>query len=193
MAAQTNSLTILAIGSEMPTEDMNQRIVFPSNHRGHIQSLTQSRTTVQSLQRADVGRWRTPHHQGITGNGLGTCAPEGIPAVGPQVGNHLLSVMHNHSFQSAEQLAVYLGLVSVERQSGPSIQGRPRLSKAGAAKTRAVLYMAAIVATKHNPHVKALYLRLQGRGKTKMSALGVANFWYILSLDNTALILWSTT
>jgi transposase len=97
-----------------------------------------------------------------------------IPAVGQQVGNHLLSVMHNHHFQSAEQLAAYLGLVPVERQSGTSIHGRPRLSKAGPASVRAVLYMAAIVATKHNPHVKALYLRLQDRGKTKMSALGAA-------------------
>ena len=54
-----------------------------------------------------------------------------IPAVGPQVGHHLLAVMHNHRFQSAEQLAAYLGLVQVERQSGASILGRPRLSKAG--------------------------------------------------------------
>jgi transposase len=95
-----------------------------------------------------------------------------IPAVGPQVGNHLLSVMHNHHFQSAEQLAAYLGLVPVERQSGTSILGRPRLSKAGPARIRAILYMAAIVGAQHNPHLKALYLRLQDRGKSKMSALG---------------------
>ncbi|TRW93196.1 IS110 family transposase [Candidatus Methylobacter oryzae] len=97
-----------------------------------------------------------------------------IPAVGPQVSNHLLAVMHNHRFQSAEQLAAYLGLVPVERQSGSSILGRPRLSKAGPARVRAVLYMAAIVGTQYNPHIKALYQRLQERGKTKMSALGAA-------------------
>jgi transposase len=97
-----------------------------------------------------------------------------IPAVGPQVGNHLLAVMHNHHFQSAEQLAAYLGLVPIERQSGTSILGRPRLSKAGPSRVRAVLYMAAIVGTQHNPHIKALYQRLQARGKTKMSALGAA-------------------
>jgi transposase len=95
-----------------------------------------------------------------------------IPAVGPQVGNHLLSIMHNHRFQSAEQLAAYLGLVPVERQSGTSILGRPRLSKAGPARIRAILYMAAVVGTRHNPHLKDLYQRLQERGKTKMSALG---------------------
>jgi transposase len=95
-----------------------------------------------------------------------------IPAVGVQVGNQMLSVLHNHPFQSAEQLAAYLGLVPVERQSGSSVRGRPRLSKAGPARIRAVLYMAAIVATKHNPHLKALYCRLQANGKSKMSALG---------------------
>lgn len=97
-----------------------------------------------------------------------------IPAVGPQVGNHLLAVIHNHQFQSAEQLAAYLGLVPVERQSGTSILGRPRLSKTGPARIRAILYMAAIVGTQHNPHIKALYFRLQERGKSKMSALGAA-------------------
>ena len=34
--------------------------------------------------------------------------------------------------------------------------------------------MAAIVATRHNPHVKAAYERLLARGKSKMSALGAA-------------------
>lgn len=97
-----------------------------------------------------------------------------IPAVGPQVSNHLLAVIHNHQFQSAEQLAAYLGLVPIERQSGTSILGRPRLSKAGPPRVRAVLYMASIVGTQHNPHIKALYQRLQERGKTKMSALGAA-------------------
>ena len=97
-----------------------------------------------------------------------------IPAVGPQVGGNLLSVMHSHDFDSAEQLAAYLGLVPVERQSGSSVLGRARLSKAGPARIRAVLYMAAIVATRHNPHVKTVYERLLARGKSKMSALGAA-------------------
>jgi len=97
-----------------------------------------------------------------------------IPAVGPQVGSNLLSVMHSHHFDSAEQLAAYLGLVPVERQSGTSVQGRARLSKAGPARVRAVLYMAAVVATRYNPHVKAVYERLRAKGKAKMAAIGAA-------------------
>jgi len=99
---------------------------------------------------------------------------QSIPAVGPQVGGNMLSVMHSHNFNSAEQLAAYLGLVPVERQSGSSVLGRAKLSKAGPARIRAVLYMAAIVATRCNPHVKAVYERLLARGKSKMSALGAA-------------------
>lgn len=99
---------------------------------------------------------------------------QSIPAVGPQVGNNMLAVMHSHDFGSAEQLAAYLGLVPVERQSGSSVLGRARLSKAGPARIRAVLYMAAVVATRCNPHVKAVYDRLLARGKSKMSALGAA-------------------
>lgn len=99
---------------------------------------------------------------------------QSIPAVGERVGNTLLAVMHSHSFSSAEQVAAYLGLIPVEHQSGSSVQGRSRLSKAGPAHVRAVLYMAAVVATRHNPHIKALYERLLGRGKSKMAALGAA-------------------
>src|SRR5574340_829157 len=110
-------------------------------------------------------------HPGLKGD---MALLQSIPAVGPQVGGNMLSVMHGHHFNSAEQLAAYLGLVPVERQSGSSVLGRARLSKAGPARIRTVLYMAAIAATRCNPHVKALYDRLLARGKSKMSALGAA-------------------
>ena len=65
---------------------------------------------------------------------------QSIPAVGTQVGGNLLSVMHSHEFSSAEQLAAYLGLVPVERQSGSSVLGRARLSKAGPARIRRAIH-----------------------------------------------------
>jgi len=97
-----------------------------------------------------------------------------IPAVGRQTGTNLLAIVRGHRFDSAEQLAAYLGLVPVERQSGSSVLGRARLSKAGPPRIRAVLYMAAVVATKYNPHVKAVYDRLVAKGKAKMAAIGAA-------------------
>lgn len=97
-----------------------------------------------------------------------------IPAVGDKTANRMLAVLHSRKFRSADQVAAFLGLVPVEHQSGSSVQKRPRLAKNGDARTRAVLYMAAIVAAQYNPHVKALYTRLCAKGKTKMAALGAA-------------------
>lgn len=95
-----------------------------------------------------------------------------IPGIGEKTGAQLLAIMHSNTFNSAEQLSAYLGVVPVERQSGTSVMGRAKLSKAGPARVRGTLYMASVVAIKYNPHVKALYARLLARGKSKMSALG---------------------
>ena len=103
-----------------------------------------------------------------------------IPAVGRQTGSNLLAIVHSHHFDSAEQLAAYLGLLPVERQSGSSVPGRARLSKARPHRIRATLYMAAIVAIKYNPHIKALYDRLVARGKAKKTALGAAMRKFVL-------------
>ena len=97
-----------------------------------------------------------------------------IPGVGPETGHHMLSVMHTHQFRSAEQLAAYLGLVPVERQSGTSLQARPRMSKAGPTRMRAALYMPAVSALQWNPHVRALKERLAAKGKPPMAIVGAA-------------------
>ncbi len=55
-----------------------------------------------------------------------------------------------------------------------AIRGRSRLSKAGDARIRAKLYMAAVVAIQHNPDIKQQYERLLKNVKSKMSALGAA-------------------
>lgn len=97
-----------------------------------------------------------------------------IPAVGDRVAQHMSALLAAHDFDSAEQLAAYLGLVPLEWQSGSSIKGRARMSKAGPAHLRKLLYMPAIVAVQHNPHIRALYERLLERGKPKMAAIGAA-------------------
>ena len=97
-----------------------------------------------------------------------------IPGVGDRVSQHMTALLASHRFETAEQLAAYLGLVPVEWQSGSSIKGRPHLSKAGPAHLRKLLYLPAVVAVRHNPHVRALYLRLLDRGKPKMAAIGAA-------------------
>ena len=99
---------------------------------------------------------------------------ETIPGVGPRVAIHMTTLFAGRTFDSAEQLAAYLGLVPVEWQSGTSVRGRPRMSKAGPAHLRKVLYMPAVVARRCNPHIKALNERLLAKGKSKMAAIGAA-------------------
>jgi transposase len=97
-----------------------------------------------------------------------------IPAVGEKTAQRLVAVLRSRPFQSADQATAFLGLVPIECQSGSSLHRRPRLSKAGAPRIRAALYMAAVVATRYNPHIRTLYERLLARGKAKMAALGAA-------------------
>lgn len=99
---------------------------------------------------------------------------ESIPGVGPRVSSHMTALFAGRTFERAEQLAAYLGLVPVQWESGSSVRGRPRMSKAGPAYLRKVLYMPAVVARRCNPHIKALNDRLLAKGKTKMAAIGAA-------------------
>lgn len=95
-----------------------------------------------------------------------------IPAVGKASADQLLSLLRGRTLASARQAAALSGLVPVEYTSGSSIRGKPRLSKQGNSKLRAVLYMASIVALRHNPELRAIYDRLVAKGKAKMAALG---------------------
>jgi transposase len=97
-----------------------------------------------------------------------------IPGVGDKLATQLLALFASKNFSRAPEAAAFLGLVPVEKQSGTSVLGRPRLSKAGDSRLRKALYMPAIVATKCNPDIQALYQRMLKAGKTKMSALGAA-------------------
>jgi len=99
---------------------------------------------------------------------------ESIPGVGPVVSRLMISVIRSRDFKSAPQCAAFVGLVPVTYESGSSVKGRPRLSKAGNASIRAKLYMAAVVSIQHNPDIKHQYERLLKKGKAKMSALCAA-------------------
>jgi len=96
-----------------------------------------------------------------------------IPGVGPVVSRVMLSVLRSRDFRQASECAAFLGVIPKLKESGV-FKGRTTLSKKGAPSVRAKLYMAAIVASQHNPAIRAQRERLLGRGKTKMQALGAA-------------------
>jgi transposase len=67
------------------------------------------------------------------------------------------------------QAAALPGLAPYIRESGQS-RGKRRI-RGGRSSARRLLYMAALVASRHNPVLKAFYLRLLAKGKPKKLAL----------------------
>ena len=106
-----------------------------------------------------------------------------IPGIGARTAWAMLVVLGSRRFASAPtrlrscrffEVASYLGLNPIEKQSGTTRYRRPRLSKAGNGRYRQALYFPAMVATRKNPDIKAQYDRLLAADKTKMCALGAA-------------------
>jgi len=97
-----------------------------------------------------------------------------IPGVGAKTAWIMLVILGSRPFRSAPEVASFLGLNPIEKRSGKSEYRRPRLSKSGSGHYRQQLYFPAMVATRKNPDIKALYERLLAADKTKMCALGAA-------------------
>jgi len=72
------------------------------------------------------------------------------------------------------QWVAYAGLDPREYQSGSSVHKRVRISKTGNRHLRRALYMPALVAVRHEPHLRAFYQHLLAQGKCKMQALVAA-------------------
>lgn len=111
------------------------------------------------------------HHPGLKQD---RALLESIPGVGPVISQQMVAVIRSRSFYRGRECAAFLGLVPKEHESGSSVRGKPRLTKQGDGRIRAKLYMAAVVATRHNPDIRRQYIRLLKRGKSKMSAIGAA-------------------
>ena len=72
---------------------------------------------------------------------------------------------------SAAQWVAHAGLDPRPLESGSSQRPPRRISKQGNARIRSALFMPALVAAHHDPHVAAYYEHLQAMGKPKMVAL----------------------
>jgi transposase len=95
-----------------------------------------------------------------------------MPGVGPRVAAAVLAYVPAAIWGDAKKAAAYAGVHPRREQSGQ--RDRSRLSKQGHAGLRRYLYMAALVALRHDPDLRAFYDRLVGRGKARRSALCAA-------------------
>jgi transposase len=88
-----------------------------------------------------------------------------IPGLGETTIAVLLACLGDiHRFDTAKRVAAFAGLSPAERQSG-KYKGQTRLSKLGNPLLRQALYFPAIVASQHNPIVRAFCERLKAKGK----------------------------
>jgi len=77
-------------------------------------------------------------------------------------------------FAKSGQVIAYAGLNPRQHESGSSVHRRSRLTKTGNQNLKTAMYFPALSAIQHNPIVKALAVRLEKRGKTKMTIVGAA-------------------
>jgi transposase len=92
-----------------------------------------------------------------------------VPGVGPTVTATLLAELPELGTLGRKPIAALVGVAPHNRDSG-TLRGK-RTVWGGRATVRAALYMAALVATRRNPVIRALYDRLLAAGKLKKVAL----------------------
>ncbi len=94
---------------------------------------------------------------------------ESVPGVGPRVAGRMIADLPELGTLSRREIASLVGLAPWTRQSG-QWKGKSFIC-GGRAHVRAVLFMATLVAMRHNPTLKAFYERLLAAGKPKKVAI----------------------
>lgn len=94
---------------------------------------------------------------------------QSVPGVGRVVSLTLLAQLPELGRVSHKQIAALVGVAPLARDSG-TLRGK-RLVYGGRAPVRTVLYMAALVASRRNPVIRAFYERLRAAGKPAKVAL----------------------
>ena len=92
-----------------------------------------------------------------------------VPGVGPQLSLTLLAHLPELGTLDRKQIAALVGVAPYNRDSGTR-RGK-RAVWGGRSRVRAVLYMGALAASRHNPAIRDFYQRLLAAGKPKKVAL----------------------
>ncbi len=107
-----------------------------------------------------------------------------VPGVGPVLCSTLLAELPELGTLSPRELSALVGVAPLNRDSG-IFRGR-RSVWGGRARVREALYMGALIASRHNPHIKEFYERLVAAGKPKKVAL-VACMRKLLTILNAVM------
>jgi len=171
---------------ELPTEDVQALNVLLSRRRQLIGMLTAEKNRLGSA-RAPVRKTIVQHigwleeqlreidrnlDQMIESSPLWRLKENllrSVPGVGPILSRTLVGELPELGTLNRKQIAALVGVAPLNRDSG-SLRGRRKVW-GGRASVRTALYMAALVASRHNPVLHDYYRRLRGAGKPPKVAL----------------------
>jgi transposase len=94
---------------------------------------------------------------------------QSVPGIGPTVAAGVLVHLPELGSVDKSEIAALAGLAPYNQDSGA--KNGKRTIRAGRTSVRSLLYMAALVASRHNPRFRTLYIRLLASGKPKKVAL----------------------
>ena len=95
-----------------------------------------------------------------------------IPGVGELTAVIILAETNGFELvRNKKQLVSYAGLDVVEKQSGTSVKGKPKISKRGNKNIRRAMHLPAIAAIKHAENYKNIYSRLLSKSGIKMKGV----------------------
>lgn len=94
------------------------------------------------------------------------------PGVGATTAGTLIAELPELGRLNRQEIAKLVGVAPINRDSG-QMRGK-RTTVAGRTSVRNALYMATLVATRHNPTIRTFYQRLVANGRPKMVALVAA-------------------
>lgn len=101
---------------------------------------------------------------------------ETIPGIGPLLGATILSEIGDiHKFSNPKKLVAYSGIDATVTQSGEFEGIHNVMSKRGSPYLRKALFQAALVASRHDPVLKAFYDKKRGEGKHHLTAIGAVS------------------
>jgi transposase len=96
-----------------------------------------------------------------------------IPGVGPVTGAAILAEIGDvQRFDTVEKLVAYAGIDAAVYQTGQFEAKERHMSKRGSSHLRHALWQAALVASQHDPDLRAYYQRKRAEGKDHGVALG---------------------
>jgi len=103
-----------------------------------------------------------------------------IPGIGEKSAPALLTLFITYQGTNRNQITALCGLDPIQRQSGTSVKGKPKISKHGSKLIRKVLYMPMLSAIQTNPRIRVFYQRLLRNHKVKKLAVIAAMHKMIL-------------